>query len=68
MPRERTYCQAIHEATDLCMAADRSVYVIGLGVTDPKGVFGTTLGLEQKYGSSRVMDMPCAENGMITGN
>ncbi|HEV3022359.1 MAG TPA: transketolase C-terminal domain-containing protein [Pirellulales bacterium] len=58
------YFEAVHEATDLCMAADPSVYVIGLGVTDPKGVFGTTLGLEQKYGARRVMDMPCAENGM----
>ena len=64
MSRELKYFQAIHEATDLCMAADPSVYVIGLGATDPKGVFGTTLGLEQKYGSGRVMDMPCAENGM----
>lgn len=64
MPRELKYHQAIHEATDLCMAADDSVYVIGLGATDPKGVFGTTSGLERKYGSRRVMDMPCAENGM----
>jgi acetoin:2,6-dichlorophenolindophenol oxidoreductase subunit beta len=64
MPRELKYCQAIHEATELCMAADPSVYVIGLGVTDPKGVFGTTLGLERKFGGQRVMDMPCAENGM----
>jgi pyruvate/2-oxoglutarate/acetoin dehydrogenase E1 component len=62
--RELTYSQAIYEATDLCMAADPSVYVIGLGATDPKGLFGTTLGLEQKYGGQRVMDMPCAENGM----
>jgi pyruvate dehydrogenase E1 component beta subunit len=64
MSRELKYFQAIHEATELCMSADPSVYVIGLGVTDPKGVFGTTLGLEKKFGSDRVMDMPCAENGM----
>ncbi|HEX5444984.1 MAG TPA: transketolase C-terminal domain-containing protein [Pirellulales bacterium] len=64
MPRDLKYHQAIHEAIDLCMAADESVYVIGLGATDPKGVFGTTSGLERKYGSRRVMDMPCAENGM----
>ena len=46
------------------MERDPSVYVMGLGVPDPKGVFGTTLGLEKKYGSSRVLDMPTAENGM----
>ena len=46
------------------MERDPRVYVMGLGVTDPKGIFGTTLGLEQKYGSKRVLDMPTSENGM----
>lgn len=62
--RELTYAQAILEATDQCMAADSSIYIMGLGVTDPKGVFNTTVGLEDKYGSKRVLDMPVAENGM----
>lgn len=62
--REITYAQAILEATDQCMGKDPSVYIIGLGVTDPKGIFGTTIGLEKKYGGKRVMDMPVAENGM----
>ena len=62
--REFKYSQAINEAIDQCMEADASVYLMGLGVPDPKGIFGTTLGLEQKYGSARVMDMPSAENGM----
>jgi len=43
---------------------DDSVYVMGLGAPDPKGIFGTTLGLNEKYGSDRVMDMPASENGM----
>ncbi len=62
--REITYAKSILEATDQCLANDQSVYIMGLGVTDPKGVFGTTVGLEQKHGSHRVMDMPVAENGM----
>lgn len=62
--RELRYSQAIHEALDLCLAKDSSVYLMGLGVPDPKGIFGTTLGLQQKYGENRVMDMPTAENGM----
>ncbi len=45
------------------MAKDASVYVMGLGVPDPKGIFGTTIGLQEKYGD-RVMDMPLAENAM----
>ena len=64
MSREIAFSQAILEATDLCMANDPSVYVLGLGVTDPKGIFGTTKGLESKYGSTRVLDMPTSENGM----
>lgn len=64
MTRELKYSEAILEATDQCMAADSRVYVMGLGVTDPKGTFGTTLGLEAKYGPKRVMDMPTAENAM----
>jgi len=62
--RKLRYCQAVNEAIDQCMAKDPNVYIMGLGVPDPKGVFGTTLGLQEKYGSSRVMDMPTAENGM----
>jgi pyruvate dehydrogenase E1 component beta subunit len=64
MTRELKYFQAIQEATDLCMARDPAVYLMGLGVPDPKGVFGTTLGLAEKYGSKRVLDMPTSENGM----
>ncbi len=64
MARELTYAQAINEAIDLSMARDPSVYLMGLGVPDPKGVFGSTLGLLEKYGPDRVLDMPTSENGM----
>ena len=64
MSREITYTQAIQEATDQCMSTDESVYIMGLGVPDPKGIFGTTLGLRDKYGAQRVMDMPVSENAM----
>ena len=62
--RELNYANAIKEATDFCLEVDQSVLVIGLGVPDPKGIFGTTTGLQDKYGVDRVMDMPLAENGM----
>ncbi len=64
MNRELKFSQAINEAIDLCMAKDPSVFIMGLGVPDPKGIFGTTLGLQKKYGAMRVMDMPTSENGM----
>ena len=64
MTRQLTFANAILEATDQCLAHDPKVYLMGLGVTDPKGTFGTTLGLESKYGERRVMDIPTSENAM----
>lgn len=62
--RELSFAQAIWEAADQLLALDPQVYLMGLGVPDPKGIFGTTRGLQEKYGPNRVMDMPTAENGM----
>ena len=64
MSRDLKFYQAVNEAIDLSMADDPSVYVMGLGVPDPRGVFGSTLGLQDKYGAGRVMDMPTSENAM----
>ncbi|MFZ1989356.1 MAG: alpha-ketoacid dehydrogenase subunit beta [Alphaproteobacteria bacterium] len=64
MSRQLKFAAAILEATDQAMERDKGVYVIGLGVPDPKGIFGTTLGLQEKYGAERVLDMPLSENAM----
>ena len=64
MSRKLTYAMAIREAQDQCLAADSSVFIMGLGVPDPIGIFGTTIGLQEKYGRKRVMDMPLSENAM----
>ncbi len=66
MPRKRiiTGAAAIREAIDQSMAKDQRVFIVGEGVPDPKGVFGTSTGLREKYGKERVWDMPVAENGM----
>src|SRR5579884_513408 len=62
--REITFAEALNEAMAVCLEADPTVYLMGLGVPDPKGVFGTTLGLQEKFGVRRVMDMPTSENAM----
>lgn len=64
MNRYLTFAEAINEALFLTMEMDDSVICYGLGVDDPKGVFGTTLGLQQKFGKKRVFDMPASENAM----
>jgi len=62
--RQLTYAQALNEALDLALTRDPRVYIMGLGVPDPIGIFGTTRDLVQKHGARRVFDMPVSENGM----
>jgi acetoin:2,6-dichlorophenolindophenol oxidoreductase subunit beta len=62
--RKLSYSMAIHEAQVTCMSNDDNVVVIGEGVPDPKGIFGTTSGLLDKFGEDRVFDMPLSENGL----
>lgn len=62
--RQITQAEAIREALEQAMAEDDRVILIGEGVPDPKGIFGTTSGLQERFGTARVFDMPLAENGM----
>lgn len=62
--REITFGAAIQEALQQSMEANADVMVIGEGVPDPKEIFGTTAGLQARFGTDRVVDMPLAENGM----
>ena len=59
-----TFTQAIREALLQSMHKCSDVFIMGLGATDPKGIFGTTSGLDKIFGSGRVFDMPVSENGM----
>jgi len=64
MTRLLSYAEALHEATEQEMARDPSVIVLGLGVDDPKPIYGTTAGLAEKFGHDRVFNTPLAEEGM----
>ena len=66
MERMLGYGQAIREALDQALADDPDVIVMGLGVPDPKGVFGSTIGLQERHGVERVFDIPLSENA-VTG-
>ncbi|MEI6704428.1 MAG: transketolase C-terminal domain-containing protein [Deltaproteobacteria bacterium] len=64
MARILTFGKAINEAHTIAMENDKNVIIFGLGVDDPRRIFGTTAGLKEKFGSSRVFDMPTSENAM----
>ena len=59
------YKDAIRSALVLAMRNNPNVFVMGLGVADPKGVFGSTLGLVNEFGTDRVFDIPLSENAIV---
>jgi pyruvate dehydrogenase E1 component beta subunit len=64
MSRQLSYAKAILEATDQAMSLSPEVIVLGQLVDTKSGIFGTTTGLVDKYGPSRVQDFPVSENLM----
>lgn len=62
--RQITFSKAINECLHQSMELDPSIVLFGLGVNDPKAIFGTTSGLEASYGKERVFDIPTSENAM----
>jgi acetoin:2,6-dichlorophenolindophenol oxidoreductase subunit beta len=62
--RLKTYSQAINEAYIEAMQLDENIIAYGLGINDPKRIFGTTIELVERFGKSRVFDTPTSENAM----
>lgn len=58
-----TYRNAIAQAMEKAMDEFENVLIIGQGVTDFKGLFGTTSGLFEKY-PDRVIETPLAEDSI----
>ena len=64
MPREISYAKAISEAIVQGMTGDPQVFLFGLGVDDPKGIFATTIEATKKFAPARVFDTPASENAL----
>lgn len=56
--------QAINDALDLMLTADKNVVVYGEDVGVEGGVFRVTEGLQSKHSALRVFDSPLAESGI----
>jgi pyruvate dehydrogenase E1 component beta subunit len=59
-----SYAAAINAAHRQAMELNDRVFVFGIGADGPTGIFGTTVGLVEKFGSRRVFDTPIAEQGL----
>ena len=49
MRKKLTFAEAINASIEAAMKKDKKVILIGLGVDDPKGVFGTTLNIHKRH-------------------
>ncbi len=62
--RVLAYSEAIKEALAEALRHDPNVFIMGQGVDDPGGMFGTTLGLHKEFGQDRVFDTPLSETAL----
>ncbi len=58
------YVDALREAFEQEMERDPSVFLFGLDVDDHKGIQGSTVGLQEKFGKNRVFGTPLSEDAM----
>ena len=49
--------QAVNQATLLAMERDPRVFLIGVGIQDPRAMWGTLTGAREKYGLDRYIDI-----------
>ena len=66
MHKNIKFSDAINRAIFDSMKKNKKLFCFGLGINDPKRIFGTTNNLVEEFGSKRVFDTPTSENG-ITG-
>ncbi len=59
-----SYRESLFQAMDNALSTNPAVVIMGQGVNDHKGLFGTTLHLSTRYGSDRVIETPLAEEAM----
>ena len=59
------YADATREALSHALEVDPRVYVMGQGVDDPGGLFGTTKDLHKEFGADRVFDTPLSETALM---
>src|SRR3954454_4379519 len=62
--RQLTYAQALSEGLCQAMERDPAIFVTGIAVDYPSGIFGTTTQAAKRFGRDRVFDAPAMENAL----
>jgi pyruvate/2-oxoglutarate/acetoin dehydrogenase E1 component len=62
--RQLTYAQALSEGLCQAMESDPSIFVTGIAVDYPSGIFGSTAEAAKRFGPARVFDAPAMENAL----
>jgi pyruvate/2-oxoglutarate/acetoin dehydrogenase E1 component len=63
---EQSYADALRQGLSQAMELDEGVIVVGQLVDYAPGVFGSTTGLAERFGTQRVRDFPVAESAMTS--
>ena len=61
---EVSYADAIHSALNFQLKNDPKVLICGLGVDDPKAMYGTLSEFPKLYGPNRCFDTPLSEDSL----
>ena len=64
IPKKYSFTKAINEALHSSMKENEKSVCIGLGINDPKRIFGTTENLVEVFGEERVIEPPTSENAL----
>ena len=60
--RKLSGAQALLEAQEQSLKKFKNLFLMGEGINDPGGIFGTTTNLFKKFSISRVIELPISEN------
>tara|TARA_Y100000768_G_scaffold359011_1_gene315205 strand:+ start:521 stop:1585 length:1065 start_codon:yes stop_codon:yes gene_type:complete len=64
MIKEFSYKELLNITLKELMQKNKNIVSFGLGIDDPKNIFGTTAGMVEKFGKKRVFDTPTSENAL----
>lgn len=64
LKKKMNFKDSINSALAFSLKKDKNMICYGLGINDPKSIFGTTKNLSKKFGQNRVFDVPTSENAL----